>query len=271
MSVFIFITKTFLKNKTFFLLSAIIWLIISLISYQFSSKTVIVTKKFYPITYLGNSLDSFIDSNKLFLNFYEIIKNYINQNEIDEINQLSNKKIISYQKFAEISNSIKFEKEKENYTTDVIRVSYVVNLVNYKKSDHAKVIDLAKQNLDILINSSSIILSHQAQMYIKEKMRVSNDSFLLNFNSGNYLIKDEKVLNMIRDSSTKSLQSVVSLVDQKIKFQIIHDNYLFTIKGMTIYSFLFLGFILSIIFSYLLLFLKIYLYKELKKIYRLKK
>ena len=268
MSAFIFITKTFLKNKTLFLLSAIIWLIISLISYQFSSKTVIVTKKFYPITYLGNSLDFFIDSNKLFLNFFEVIKNYINQNEIDEINNLSNNKIISHQKFAEISKSIKFEREKENYSTDVIRVSYVINVVNYKKSDHAKVIDLAKKNLDLLINSSSIILSHQAQLYIKEKIKINNDSLLYIVNSGSFPIKDEKILSMIKDSSVRHLE-IVSLVDQKIKYQIINDNYQSTIKGMTIYSFLSLGFILSIIFSYLLLFLKIYLYKERKKLYRL--
>jgi hypothetical protein len=268
MSVFIFITKTFLKNKTFFLLSATIWLIISLIAYQFSFKAVIVTKKFYPMTYLGNSLDSVIDSNKLFLNFFEIIKYYISQNEIDEINQLSKNKIISYQKFAEISKSIKIEKEKENYTTDVIRVSYVINEVNYKKSDHVKVIDLAKQNLDLLINSSSIILSHQAQLYIKEKIRINNDNLLYIVNSGSFPIKDEKILSMIKDSSVRHWE-IVSLVDQKIKYQIINDNYQSTIKGMTINAFLSLGFILSIIFSYLFLFLKIYLYKERKKLYRL--
>jgi hypothetical protein len=259
MSVFIFITKTFLKNKTFFLLSATIWLIISLIAYQFSFKAVIVTKKFYPMTYLGNSLDSVIDSNKLFLNFFEIIKYYISQNEIDEINQLSKNKIISYQKFAEISKSIKIEKEKENYTTDVIRVSYVINEVNYKKSDHVKVIDLAKQNLDLLINSSSIILSHQAQLYINEKIKINNDNLLFIINNTNVSIskKNEKVYENIYP------------ISEKIKFQTIHDNYQSTIKGMTINAFLSLGFILSIIFSYLFLFLKIYLYKERKKLYRL--
>ena len=264
MSVFIFITKTFLKNKIIFLLSAIIWLIISLFSYYFSSKTVKITKIFYPLTYLGNSLDSYIDSNKLFLNFFEIIKNYINQKEIDEINQLSNNKIISNKKFAEISKYIRFEKEKENYNTDVLRVSYVIKVFNYEKIDIEKAIDLAKQDLDLLVNSSSVILSHQAQVYVKEKIKISRDSALLIVNNSGITNKDEKVNNMITNSTSRSLEHTFFI--DKMIYQKINDGYQYTFEGMTIYSFLSLGFILSIIFAYLLLFLKIYLYKELKKI-----
>lgn len=267
MSVFIFIIKTFFKNKIFFLLSAIIWLIISLISYQFLSKTIEVTKKYYPLTYLVNSFDSYIDSNKLFINFIEILRNYINQNEIDEINQLSNDKIISYKKFAEISKFIKFEKEKEYYHTDVLRVTYVINLVNYKKSDHAKDIDFAKQELDLLVNSSLTVLSHQAQLYIKEKVKNNDEGFLITIYNGKFSTKDEKFLSSTKENSIRNLES--SFISQKIKNKTNSDVYQITTKGMTIYYFLFLGFILSIIFSYLLLFLKIYLYKEGKKLYNL--